>query len=409
MKKTKYDVLFSLFTLKSGRLKDIAANAGISPSSARQRLAEFEKEKIIERKNNMYLPNKLNKKTWLLFDIIKFCRNRGINYNVFLSESMAKVIAVGLSKKEFRLSDFKGSYKTARQCTTYLSRINLLFVVSKKPLVMKLVRDPVLEKLLEVYDIKTHLKKEIDKKPDPKRYGELETLLKEYKKLSRNISTIDLDEEKKIEFTSASTQLEGNTFTLEQAEDLIKKDIIPQNKKMAEAMEVKNYYAAVNHMLSSLGERLEVQDIIDIHRMTVFNLSMEGIRKVNVSIRGNSSYKTASPSEILPLLDKLCQKINDFNIKKHSIQEVVEFATYVHNEFQYIHPFEDGNSRTTRVLWNYVLMRNGFPLINIYANTREEYLSLTKLAKERNDQKLNSFLMGIVIDNLNKRIRGDKP
>jgi Fic family protein len=75
----------------------------------------------------------------------------------------------------------------------------------------------------------------------------------------------------------------------------------------------------------------------------------------------------------------------------------------VHNEFQHIHPFEDGNSRVTRLLWNYVLMRNGFPLVNIYSNAKAEYLSLTKMA--RDDAKLNSFLSGMIKDNLYKMAR----
>ena len=407
MKKTKYDALFSLFALKAGRLADISKSAGMSASAARQKLAGFENEGIVSRKGSMYIPNKGSKKAWLIFDVMKFCRDRGINYNLFLSESMAKVAAIGLGKEETRISDFKGiDNRTLRQYATYLSRVNLMFVTSKKPLTMKFVKDPILEKLLGIYELKAPAKKTGGKAAAyPERYGETEKLLKEYRKLSSNISTVDAEEEQKLEFTSASTQLEGNTFTLEQAKDLIKKDIMPADKKISEAMEVRNYYSAVNYMLSHLNEPMSVQQVLDIHRMLIFSLGKEGIRTVNVSIQGNPFYKTAAPSEVLPLLDRLCKKINEFNSKKHTVKETVEFAAYVHNEFQHIHPFEDGNSRATRILWNYVLMKNSFPMINIYSNTREEYLALTKLARDRDDQKLNSFLATVIIDNLNKMIK----
>jgi len=143
-----------------------------------------------------------------------------------------------------------------------------------------------------------------------------------------------------------------------------------------------------------------------LHRIVIFNLGVkEGVRATMVSIKGNPFYKVSHFSEIYPKLEELCKKANEFLAKKKSAKEVIEFATFVHNEFQRIHPFEDGNSRVTRLLWNYLLMRNGLPLINIYSNTKEEYLSLTKLARERNDAKLNSFLVKIIKDNLYKLTR----
>jgi len=45
-------------------------------------------------------------------------------------------------------------------------------------------------------------------------------------------------------------------------------------------------------------------------------------------------------------------------------------------------------------------MKNGFPLINIYSNTKEEYFSLTKLYRKRDDSKLNKFLVKTIKDNL---------
>ncbi len=407
MRKTRYDALFALFTLKSAKLGEIAKYAKMSPSSTRQKLAVFEKENIIKRKNRVYEPNKQNPKTWQIFNIMKFCKNKGINYNIFLSYQMAIVISVGLSKDEIKLSDFKKiNLKTVRKYLNYLSRINILFVISKKPLIFKFIKEPILEEVLELFEIKQKKKKQSIYSNNNK-YKEIKNLFKKYKKLSRDISVLNLEEEQKLEFTSASTQLEGNTFTLKQTTDLIKEDIIPEHKKMREALEVRNYYTAVNYLLSNIKEPMSIQLILDFHRILIFNIGKEGIRTSNVSIKGNIFYKTTHFSKILPVLNELCNNINKFNSEKHSIQEIVEFASYIHNEFQHIHPFEDGNSRTTRLIWNYILIKNEFPLINIYSNTRKEYLSVTKLARKRDDKKLNTFLLGIIIDNLNKMLRAN--
>lgn len=406
--KTKWDVLFALFELKEARLSDIAKKANTSTSAARQKLVWLIREGLVLQPNNSYSPNKENAKTWSIFNIMKFCRNRGINYNLFLTEEFASILKVGLGADEVLLEDFKDTgYLTVRKYLTHLSRLNLLFVVSKKPLRVKFVYDSVFDDVLKLFDLE--LKKKLLQTAIPRaQYDEIESLLAKFKKLEKDIDLANIEEEQKIEFTSASTQLEGNTFTLEESKELLLHDILPKDKKLNEANEVKNYYSAVGHLLLHLKEPLSIPYILELHKIVVFNLGVkEGIRTANVSIRGNPLYKVAHFSEILNRLDILCKKTNDFLEIKRSMKETIEFATHVHNEFQHIHPFEDGNSRVTRLIWNYVLMRCGFPIINIYSNTKQEYLSLTKLSRERNDAKLNAFLLRLIKDNLYKLTRTD--
>ncbi len=402
--KSKWDCLFLLFELKEARLSDLSKKLNTNPSSVRQRLVEFLKNEIILQKNSIYIPNRNNPDTLHIFNIMKFCRNRGINYNLCLNQGFAQIVKIGLGKEDVLLSDFGSmNYRTVRKYLTYLSRINLLFVVSKKPLKVKFISEPVFDDVLAFFKVEKETVRTVQSAISSDNYKELENLLHNFNELKKNINSTDIEEEQKIEFTSASTQLEGNTFTLEESKELLLHDIVPHDKKLKEANEVKNYYAAVNHMLNRLDQPMSIDFIIDLHRIIVFNPGVkEGTRNVSVSIKGNPFYKVSHFSEIFPKLDALCKKISDFQAKKRKTKDVIEFATFVHNEFQHIHPFEDGNSRTTRLLWNYVLMRNGFPLINIYSNTREEYLSLTKLARERSDAKLNSFLLRAIKDNLYK-------
>ncbi|MEW6529108.1 MAG: Fic family protein, partial [Candidatus Micrarchaeota archaeon] len=377
--KTKWDCLFVLFELKEARLSDIVKKVGSRPSPVRQKLVELLKSKIIIQEKRIYKPNKNSSIAWYIFNIMRFCRNKGINYNFFLTKEFANIIRIGLSKDEVSLSDFKSlDYKTVRKYLTYLSRINLLFVASKKPLKVKFVFDSVFDDVLALFKMKRK-EKGMAKAPAPfDDYREIEKLLAKLKTLKKDLNFTDIEEEQKIEFTSASTQLEGNTFTLEESKELLLHDIVPQDKKLREANEVKNYYAAVNYFLAHLDQPLSIQYVLDLHRIVIFNLGVkEGVRTTNVSIKGNPFYKVSHFSEIFPKLEALCKKVNEFLAEKKTIKEVVEFATFVHNNFQHIHPFEDGNSRVTRLLWNYILVRNGFPLINIYSNMREEYLSLT--------------------------------
>ena len=405
--KTKWDILFALFELKEAKLSAISKKSGGSPSGVRQKLLELMRIDLVLQEKGNYLPNKKNSRIWNAFNIMKFCRNKGINYNIFLSQEMTNILRASLGKEEAYLSDFKNmDAKTARKYLTYLNRVNLLFITSKKPLTLKLVSDPIFNEVLGFFGVNIKPKAIAKSRNSISAYKEIDSLLRKLKSIGKDLDLKDYEDEFKIEFTSASTQLEGNTFTLEESKELILHDIIPKDKKLKEANEVRNYYNAVGYLFSHLGEPMSISFILDIHQVMTYNLNIKaGIRSSRVSIAGNPFYKVSDFSSILSSLDSLCSKINAFVLEKHNHSQAIEFASFVHNEFQHIHPFEDGNSRMTRLIWNYVLMRNGFPLINIYSNSKQEYLSLTKLSRARDDSKLNSFLVKIIKDNLYKRLR----
>ena len=53
----------------------------------------------------------------------------------------------------------------------------------------------------------------------------------------------------------------------------------------------------------------------------------------------------------------------------------IELAAFTHAEFVKIHPFEDGNGRTSRLIMNYQLMINGFLPVSITKENRLEYFN----------------------------------
>jgi len=78
------------------------------------------------------------------------------------------------------------------------------------------------------------------------------------------------------------------------------------------------------------------------------------------------------------------------------------FAVYFHNEFQHIHPFVDGNSRTTRLITFHLLQHKDIPIVDIPIGLLDEYLDYTKGSKKREDNKLYRTLQKILLFNLKK-------
>ncbi len=56
-------------------------------------------------------------------------------------------------------------------------------------------------------------------------------------------------------------------------------------------------------------------------------------------------------------------------------------ACDLHYEFVSIHPFTDGNGRTARLLFNFALLKNGYPLTVIHKEERKAYLTSLEKAQ----------------------------
>ncbi len=207
-----------------------------------------------------------------------------------------------------------------------------------------------------------------------------------------------------MKFTHSSLSLEGNPITLPNTIKILTDKIIPKNLKVLNVKETQNYYFALKIALKDAINLTELnkENILNYHFLVMQHKEdIAGkIRKVSVYIKGNPSFKVAKFKDINNLLDKLMKEYNIFVNKKHTIKELVNFVSYFHNQFQYIHPFIDGNSRTTRLLVFHILHYMKIPLLFIPLGVLDQYLSNTKAYKKRNDEELAKTLQLIILYNL---------
>lgn len=173
-----------------------------------------------------------------------------------------------------------------------------------------------------------------------------------------------------VEYAHNSTAIEGNTLTLIQTKAILEDGLSVGGKTLREIYEVANHAKAFNYVKKCVTEGKPLDESIakDIHALLMENILVGGVyRNVEVRISG-AGFKPPAPNEMFR------QVKNFFEMLPYVTNlNLIELAAWTHAEFVRIHPFVDGNGRTSRMLMNYQLMSGGFLPVSIAKENRLEY------------------------------------
>ena len=200
------------------------------------------------------------------------------------------------------------------------------------------------------------------------------------------------DKSFEIEYTHNSTAIEGNTLSLIQTKAVLEDGISVGGKTLREIYEVVNHDKAFGFIKKCIaeGKTLDEKIVKDIHALLMDNIITGGIyRNVEVRITG-AKHKPPVPNEMY-------QQIKNFyaDMPYKENGNDIELAAWTHAEFVKIHPFVDGNGRTSRMIMNYQLMASGFLPVSIAKENRLEYFET--LEAYAVDGNLNPFAEMIAV------------
>lgn len=403
---TKYDVFINLYD-KGGPQKIIDILKSLD-----QKRSEYDKvRKILEILIKMKLISKnkygyemiMNSKNQHLFEMMRYCLNNGVNYNGLFNKNVAKYLSKAFLKNPFTANDLKLHPKTFSKISSLLEKNGFLIIFSRKPFKAVVPYNSFLRDLVEYYGYRPM----VAQKQQYEYFSEIQKELLNFKKLmAKNIRKYhEIMEMFEIRFIHHSLNIEGNPITLAQTIKILRDQIVPGNLSLESVQEVQNYQKAFLQMLQNVRDELPLakESILKYHFIALQHKPQWAgkIRDKMVTIKGNKNFKVAIPRDIEPLLDSLIEKYNEFRkVRKHSLREIIDFASYLHNEFQHIHPFFDGNSRTTRLITFHFLQMNEIPIFDIPLGILEKYVFSTKGAKKRKDHQLAQILQQIILYNL---------
>lgn len=404
---TKYDV-FEVVYKNSAPMKPIEVVKELNKDERdyhiiHRFLRELVKDKnLIKTKSGFEI--KKSDKSQLLFDLIYYCVQNNINYNFLLDKNIAKFVNEALKKEEFQQKDIKVDPKTFKKYIDILDKYSLILISSRKPLKARIFYNTLINNLLVYFNFKNIPQRKLK----INYLDEIKKELEQYRRLRKKNEAgyQRIVNEFKIYFVQHSLSLEGNPITLPDTIKILKEKIIPRELKSEDVEEVKNYQTAIIKMLKDAQQKntLTKESILEYHRLAMFHKpGIAGkIRNKSVYIKGNLDFKIAKVSEIEPKLEELLKKYNEFIKKKTLLNEVISFSSYFHNEFQHIHPFEDGNSRTTRLITFHLLQSKDIPMLDIPLGLLDEYLGYTKASRKREDKMLFENLQKTILFNLKK-------
>ncbi len=226
-------------------------------------------------------------------------------------------------------------------------------------------------------------------------WQELNILANKYKQLGLS-DAIDYEKFAMISMVYHSTKIEGCSLSEMDTRLLLENEITAKGKALADHLMVKDHYVAFMFLKKCAEQKQKIS--VDLIKNTAalvmkhtggqvnamagsFDTSLGELRKAQVYVD-----KKYFPdfNKVESLLKNLVADTNS-KIDKVSGNYILKLSADVHYKLVNIHPFGDGNGRTSRLIMNYVQMYHNEPFVKIFTEDRDEYINALNSAEQQND------------------------
>jgi Fic family protein len=237
--------------------------------------------------------------------------------------------------------------------------------------------------------------------------NQMESIIKKIELLNLNQNWQDiLSNWLRTELTYTSNNIEGNTLSLIETSLVINDKQSVSGKSLREVNEAINHAIAWDYITDILSKKelkvLTIDDILKLHSLVLNNIeeNQKGkFRNVQVRIAGSNTI-LPNPLKVDYLMKDCINKINVFN--SNNLSDIIKLAILTHLEIVKIHPFTDGNGRTSRLIMNTILKHYNLPPISVDPKNRELYLASLEKSDIIESQEFIDFMLLQYNQNLDK-------
>ncbi|MBW2974103.1 Fic family protein [Candidatus Woesearchaeota archaeon] len=203
---------------------------------------------------------------------------------------------------------------------------------------------------------------------------------KEWKRYPETIRNKE-KEEIAIAFTYNTNAIEGSTITLEETRDIIHYKTSPE-KPLRDVKETEAHSGVFLAMLDK-KDKVSKKLLLEWHRGIFGETKKDIAGRFRDYLVRVGNYRAPDWQDVKKLMNEL------INFISKSKDNPVELAARAHYKFEKIHPFGDGNGRIGRLLTNYILWHNKYPMIVIEYKKRRSYYK----ALERDEEGFVNYFL----------------
>jgi len=198
-----------------------------------------------------------------------------------------------------------------------------------------------------------------------------------------------------VRFTYNSNAIEGNRLSLRETSIILTENIIPTGtvpNDYNETINSKDCYEFMKVYNSEFNQKF----LLKVHKLLTKNTNCKIIGKYrnhDVKISG-SEWIPPTPKKVREEMKKVFQWYYYAKKKLHP----VELGAILHNKLVRIHPFADGNGRISRIVMNWILIKNKFPMFYIEKKDKIRYYNTIEKGDKGNDEAIVHYITKILIE-----------
>ena len=183
-----------------------------------------------------------------------------------------------------------------------------------------------------------------------------------------------------LELTYTSNAIEGNTLSAVETTLVVEKGITIGGKPLKDHLEVVDHFEALHYVreLARQPNPITESDVRNLHRLVMLRSGPEIAGRYadqgRYVLTDTGRHDFPSPVEVPA-------RMGDFARWLGSAAATPPTAFAAHRQFVDIHPFNDGNGRTARLLMNLILIRGGYPPVAVRPEDRAAYLDALQQAQ----------------------------
>ncbi len=195
--------------------------------------------------------------------------------------------------------------------------------------------------------------------------------------------TTNFDHSQDLELTYTSNAIEGNTLTAVETTMVIEHGITVAGKPLRDHLEAIDHFDAIRYVrdLARQPVPLTEMDVRSLHRLVMLrsdpDIAGRYANQGRYVLTDTGRHSFPSPAEIPALMGDCASWLG-------TASDTTETAFTAHLRLVEIHPFNDGNGRTARLLMNLVLIRGGYPPIAVRPEDRAGYIAALQQAQDGN-------------------------